>query len=135
MKPHLKIALALIWREGEVLLSKRPPDADHLPDVWEFPGGKVEEGESAAEAAVREAREEIGLAVEVVTAREPIEWEYEKRFVTLYPFDCRIVSGEAAALQVAEVKFEKPSRIRKEDFPAANAILIEKLQGEAQPHI
>jgi 8-oxo-dGTP diphosphatase len=128
MKPHLQIALALIWREGEVLLSKRLSSADHLPDVWEFPGGKVEEGESPALAAVREAREEVGLDVEVMSQRQPIEWEYETRRVTLLPFDCRIVGGEASAIQVAKVRFVAPSHLNPADFPPANAALIVELQ-------
>lgn len=128
MKPHLQIALALIWREGEVLMSRRLSEADHLPDVWEFPGGKVEDNETPAAAAVREAREEVGLEVEVVAEHEAIDWEYEKRFVTLHPFNCRIVGGQAEALQVAQVRFLKPSLLNPADFPPANAALIEALQ-------
>lgn len=133
-KPHLHIALALIWRGGEVLVSRRLATAAHLPGVWEFPGGKVEADELPALAAVREAREEVGLEVEVVAVREPIEWEYEKRFVTLHPFDCRIVGGEVGALEVgalevAEVRFLAPSDLKVEEYPPANARLIADLQG------
>jgi mutator protein MutT len=130
MKPHLKIALALIWRDGQILLSKRLTTADHLPDIWEFPGGKVEADESPAEAAVREAREEIGLEVEVVGTLVPIEWEYETRRVTLYPFDCQILGGNVETLQVAAVKFVAPRDLKIEDFPPANASLVMLLRGD-----
>lgn len=130
MKPHLPIALALIWREGKILLSRRRPDADHLPDVWEFPGGKVEANETPALAAVREAQEEIGLVVEVVAERALIEWEYEKRIVTLHPFDCRVVSGIIQAREVAEWKWLSPDELDSNDFPPANAELIKSLQQE-----
>jgi 8-oxo-dGTP diphosphatase len=130
MKPQLKIALALIWHEGEVLLSKRASTADHLPDVWEFPGGKAEADEKPQEAAIREAREEIGLEVEVVGTRQPIEWEYETRRVTLYPFDCRILGGKLEALEVAAVKFVAPKDLEASDFPPANAALVALLRSD-----
>lgn len=129
-KPHLQIALALIWREGEVLLSQRPSSAAHLPGVWEFPGGKIEAGETPAQAARREAREEVGLEIEIVAPREVIEWEYEARRVTLHPFDARILGGEAKARQVAAWKFVAPAQLDAGEFPPANAALIAALRGE-----
>lgn len=133
MKPHLQISLALIWRGGEVLVSRRLASADHLPDKWEFPGGKIEDGETPQQAAIREAREEIGLGIEIFAAREPIEWDYEKRRVTLHPFDCRIIGGEIAAREVAEVRFMAPVELRNEDFPPANEPLIAALQTQTEP--
>lgn len=129
MKPHLQIALALIWRGGEVLIAQRALDADHLPGAMEFPGGKIEPGETPAEAAVREAREETGLEVEVVGARERIEWDYPERRVALYPFDCRIVGGTEAP----GCHFVAPTRLKNEDFPAANRSLLVDLQTKLIP--
>ncbi|MBW3634839.1 MAG: (deoxy)nucleoside triphosphate pyrophosphohydrolase [Armatimonadetes bacterium] len=134
MKPHLQIALALIWREGEVLVSRRLASADHLPDKWEFPGGKIEDAETPQQAAIREAHEEIGLKIEVVATRGPIKWDYAERYVTLHPFDCRIVGGEIAARGVAEVRFVAPAELRSDDFPPANAALIEELTASARRH-
>lgn len=122
MKPHLQIALALIWRGGEVLVAKRASNAEHLPDVWEFPGGKIESGETPEQAAIREAREETGLKVEVFGAREVIEWDYEARRVTLRPFDCRVVGGKT------EHQFVAVRDLEIEDFPAANRSLISALK-------
>ncbi|HEX8463142.1 MAG TPA: NUDIX domain-containing protein [Abditibacterium sp.] len=125
MKPHLQIALALIWRGGEVLVAKRPSNAEHLPDVCEFPGGKIEANESPLAAAIREAREETGLNVEIVAARAITEWEYETRRVSLHPFDCRVVGGEVEA---KTARFVAPRELQIEDFPPANAALIEQLR-------
>ena len=127
MKPKLSIALALIWRGGELLIAQRARDAAHLPGVWEFPGGKVEAGEAPVQACIREAREEVGLQIEAVGAREIIVWEYSQRTVILHPFDCRIIEGEARALGSAEVKWCAPADLDAEDFPAANAALIEMI--------
>ena len=127
MKPHLQIALALIWREGEILLARRRADAAHLPGKWEFPGGKIELNETPEVACVREAREEIGVEVEITRARAVIEWDYPQRIVTLHPFDCRIASGAARALESAEVKWCAVYDLDAADFPAANAQLIAQI--------
>ncbi len=127
MKPHLHIALALIWRGGKVLVARRQSNADHLPDVWEFPGGKIESGESSEKAAIREAHEEVGLEIEILVPCERLEWEYPERRVTLHPFHCHIVGGEIVAREVAEIRFMTPADLRSENFPPANAALIEKL--------
>lgn len=132
MKPHLQIALALIWREGLVLVTRRRADADHFANVWEFPGGKCFVDEAPARAVVREAREEVGLEIEIIAAREVIEWDYEERRVSLHPFDCRIISGEVQALEVAEWKWCAPDELRADDFPPANRGLIEELNRQAR---
>lgn len=124
MKPHLQIALALIWRGGEVLVARRASDAEHLPDVWEFPGGKIEAGETPQQAATREAREETGLEIEIVGALEAIEWDYAERRVTLHPFHCRITGG----IEGKEWRFVAPASLNPAEFPAANRSLIFELQ-------
>ncbi len=128
MKPHLRIALALIWREGKILVTQRRADADHLANFWEFPGGKVGADETAEQATIREALEEVGLAIEVETAREPIIWDYETHVVTLMPFDCRVVSGEPQALEVAQWRWLAPHELDANQFPPANASLLEEIK-------
>ena len=82
MKPHFHIAIVLLWRDNEILAAKRRADAEHLPDVWEFPGGKCAPGEAPANAALREAREELGVKIEILGARAPLEFDYPARLVT-----------------------------------------------------
>ena len=123
MKPHLHIALAVIMRGNEVLIQRRPANADHLPDVWEFPGGKVEPNETPANAAIREAREEVGLEIEITRALTPIDWEYTERSVTLHPFEARVVAGE-----VMGAKWVARHELNVADFPDANRALIETLK-------
>lgn len=124
MKPHLRIALALIVRGDEVLVQRRASDADHLPDVWEFPGGKIEANETPEQAAIREAREETGLEIEIMRALAPIEWDYPERIVVLHPFEARVVSGE-----VVGAKWILKRELKADDFPGANRNLIEMLNG------
>jgi len=71
----IEVVAAVVIRPQGVLLCQRP-DGVHLPLLWEFPGGKIDPGESAAEAAVREVAEEIGLQARVVTALGSVEYDY-----------------------------------------------------------
>lgn len=128
---HLQIAIAIIWREGKVLVARRRDDAEHLPGLWEFPGGKCGENESAGECAVRETREEIGVEIEVVSERQTIEHEYSSRRVTIHVFDAKIVSGEPRAMECAEVFWLLPQELEEEKFPAANVGLIAELKRSA----
>jgi 8-oxo-dGTP diphosphatase len=130
---HFHIALALIWRDGHILAARRRDDAEHLPGLWEFPGGKCEDGETPRECAVREAREEVGVEIEISGERAAITHQYAERRVTLHPFDCRIISGEPQAFQRAALRWLRPDELRAEDFPAANTALIEEIQRAAAP--
>lgn len=129
--PHLHIAIALIWRDGKVLCARRHADAEHLPNTWEFPGGKCGADETLEECVQREVREEIGIEVRVTGKRATTAHDYQVRIVTLHPFDCAVVDGEAQALGNAEVRWIAPQELQVEDFPIANATLIEELKGSA----
>jgi mutator protein MutT len=127
-KPHLQIAIAIIWRDGKVLCARRRANADHVPDVWEFPGGKCKAVETPENCAQREVWEEVGMEVLCTRAYQPITHEYEKRVVTLQPFDCEIVSGEPQSLGNAEIRWMWPHELRDEDFPAANSELLRAIR-------
>ena len=130
-KPRLQIAIALIWRDGKVLCARRHDDAEHLAGLWEFPGGKCSINETLEDCAHREVREEIGIEVRVISKRAVITHDYQVRIVTLHPFDCEIVDGEPQPLGNAEIKWIAPHELKIEDFPIANATLIEELKNAA----
>ena len=93
-KPTLHVAVGVILREGDLFIAKRQGD-QHLAGLWEFPGGKVEAGETVFDALKRELHEELGI--DVISAAPLIEQrhEYDIRTVVL---DCWLVtefSGEA----------------------------------------
>ncbi|MBW3596318.1 MAG: (deoxy)nucleoside triphosphate pyrophosphohydrolase [Planctomycetes bacterium] len=83
------IAIAVVEHEGRFLIGQRPAGAA-LAGLWEFPGGKVEAGETAIEAAVRECREETGLEAEVIGEYPPHVHRYEHGAVNLRFFVCRL---------------------------------------------
>jgi 8-oxo-dGTP diphosphatase len=80
--PTLIVAAAVIVEDGRVLLTQRP-GGTHLEHLWEFPGGKVEEGEAPEAALVRELREELGIETVVDEILEVTFWRYPSRDVLL----------------------------------------------------
>lgn len=90
---HKKVACAIIECEGKILCTQRSASMS-LPLKWEFPGGKIHDGESPEECLKRELREELAVEVSVGEALPEITHQYPDFSVTLHPFICGIVSGE-----------------------------------------
>lgn len=124
------VAAAIIRRDDLILLSRRKPDA-HLPDLWEFPGGKVEPGESLTAALMREIMEELGISIHVGDEYYMTTHHYATRSVELHFFNCSIVDGEPKAIEVAEFCWVKPIDLLSYKFPEADLELVKRL---ARPH-
>lgn len=84
----MDVAVALILREGRVFLQRRSEAARTFPGLWELPGGKVESGESAAQALVRELGEELAWRPAACAPLEPLSHDYGAFGVRLHPFVC-----------------------------------------------
>lgn len=91
-KKYIHVACAIIEINGKVLCTQRSVSMS-LPLKWEFPGGKIDHGESPQECLKRELREELGIEASVGQARPVITHDYPAFSVTLYPFMCEITSG------------------------------------------
>ena len=126
MKLVLVAACALIDPDGRILLAQRPPGRS-MAGLWEFPGGKVEAGESPEAALLRELREEMGIEAEIAGKREVIEFTYPDRAVRLHPIDCRWVSGEPHPAGSEEPRWVATSELPAYEFPPANAPLLASL--------
>jgi 8-oxo-dGTP diphosphatase len=121
------IAIAVVAHEGRYLVGLRPEGAP-LAGLWEFPGGKAEPGESLAEAAVRECREETGLEVAVDAAYPPVKHTYDHGALELHFFACR-VSGKRAEPRPPFHWVEREALARLEFPPANQPILAQILVG------
>ncbi len=121
------VVAAIIRRNGKILITRRGSDV-HLGGLWEFPGGKVESGESLQQALKREIFEEVGLNVDVLHEFFSVEHSYPTKNVQLHFFDCAIKAGEPEAKQVADIKWISISEFTDFDFPPADFGLIQKLQ-------
>lgn len=129
----IRVAAALIFREGRLLIAQRRA-GDHLGGYWEFPGGKLEPGESFESCVVREVREELGAQVEIVTAFEQIEHAYPGKRVLIRFFTCRWLAGEPRPLGAQAVRWIDRLELSTFQFPAADALILEKLRQHPWPN-
>lgn len=95
-----------------------------LPLKWEFPGGKIDEGEMPEECLKRELREELGIEVAVGKPLLPVTHHYPTFSVTLYPFICTIVSGEITLLEHAACVWLPPEMLHTLDWAEADMPVI-----------
>jgi 8-oxo-dGTP diphosphatase len=89
---HLHVTCAIIERDGLVLAAQRKAGSS-MPLKWEFPGGKIDPGETAQQCLCRELDEELGIGVKILRALAVSTYSYPAFTITLYPFVCTIISG------------------------------------------
>ncbi len=109
--PHYDVCAAVLLREdGQVLVARRNLD-DFLGGLWEFPGGKQEQGESLPECTIREMAEELDVTVTVGDKLMTIEHGYTHFRITLHVFLCRLQAGEPHCLDCADVRWVQPAEL------------------------
>ena len=123
------VVAAVIRDNGKILITQRF-DHVHLPGLWEFPGGKVEAGESLEAGLKREIREELGLEIAVEDEIFTIEHEYPTKTVRLHFFNCSIIEGDPQPIEVADLRWVRPAELGQFEFPPADAGLIRILRGD-----
>lgn len=126
----LVVAAALTDTEGRVLVAQRPADKQH-GGLWEFPGGKVEPGETPVDALVRELREELGIEVDPGTLT-PVAFSESagERHLVLLLYRCRTWRGEARALDAAAVRWMATDQLATLPMPPADFPLAEALAAQ-----
>jgi mutator protein MutT len=123
----IQVAAAIIRQEKRILITRRFADV-HLPGLWEFPGGKVEAGESLEQALQREIFEELGVRIQVDREFFTVEHQYPTKTVQLHFFICTISGGAPRTIEVADLRWVLPSELEQFEFPPADAALIAKLR-------
>jgi 8-oxo-dGTP diphosphatase len=123
MKRHLHVACAIIIQKEKVLAARRS-ESMTLPLKWEFPGGKIEAGETPADCLKRELMEELGITVSIGVPLPPATHNYDDFTVTLYPFICRMTSGAITLHEHQEVTWIEPRQILNLDWAAADLPII-----------
>lgn len=124
---QIKVVGAVIVRDGRVLCARRGRHGA-LPGLWEFPGGKIEPGETPIQALERELREELEIEVLVGSRIETTVHEYSFGEVTLTTFYCDLQSGEVTLVEHAEVRWLPPDELEElewapADIPAVKSIV------------
>jgi 8-oxo-dGTP diphosphatase len=129
MKVMLVSAVALIDPDGRVLLAQRPPGKS-MAGLWEFPGGKVESGETPEAALIRELQEELGIDT-WASCLAPLTFAshaYDDFHLLMPLFACRKWSGQATPREGQVLKWVRPAELRDYPMPAADIPLIAVLR-------
>lgn len=128
----IRVVAALIRKDGEVLITERWP-GKHLGLTWEFPGGKVEEGESNDQALKRELMEELGIEVRVGSCCFQTTYSYSSKEVHLSIFRCEITHGVPQALDVKGLEWVPQAKLSMRPFPPADLIFVQELSAGKVP--
>lgn len=129
-----KLVVAGLIVDGDrVLITQRRADQS-LPLKWEFPGGKVEPGESPTDALRRELAEEIGARVRVGRIWEVLFHRYDSFDLVMLVYRCELLEGEVAScVEVADMAWCGPTELSKWDILEADSSLVGRLQTEGIP--
>ena len=124
----LVVAAAVVERGGRVMLCQRLPDA-HNPLKWEFPGGKLEPGESPEAALRRELREELSIDVRVGRIADAVYHRYPDRDVLVLFYGCAIRAGEPATVGCNAIAWATPEALPGYDFAGADLTFVKRNYG------
>lgn len=122
----LKVTAGVIEKDGKILIAKRRKGDLH-GGRWEFPGGKIDLGETPEECLKRELKEELGIDAEIGDFICASNFKYMLVPLELLVYKVRHVSGEFQALDHDELKWVGPSELGKYDFVKADVTVVNKL--------
>jgi 8-oxo-dGTP diphosphatase len=121
---HLQIVVGIIRNaQQEIFITQRAADS-HMAGFWEFPGGKVEQGETAELALKRELSEEVGIVVQEAVLLNVLEHTFTDRIVTLSFYMVEAWDGEPFGREGQPIRWVRQSELVAEEFPPANATII-----------
>jgi len=132
MKKDIHVVGAVIVQDGRILCAQR---GNHrlLPCMWEFPGGKIEPGESPREALRREILEEMNCTVEVGEQVEHTVHEYDFGIVHLTTYYCRLLSGTPVLKEHAKIEWRRPAELASLNWAPADVPAVRKIMGQPLP--
>lgn len=119
----IDVVAAIIERDGKILLAQRPAHADQ-PGKWEFPGGKVESGETQPAALIRELREELGIEARPQRYIASHQREVSGRIIHLHAWHVPVYSGDPDALEHAQLIWTSAEKALTFDLAPADVPLL-----------
>jgi len=125
-KKTIHVAVGVIEKDNTILIAKRQK-GQHLEGFWEFPGGKVEAGESAEDALIRELQEEVNIKVTSSKFLFDIDYAYPEKNVKLSIYVVSHFTGEATGSEGQALQWCSINALQKYTFPPANQAIIDYL--------
>ena len=126
---RIDAAIAIVIRGSQLLICQRKSD-DTFGGLWEFPGGKCEDGETLEQCLARELREELNISARLKMPLPPIEHNYPHVQLRLHPFICEHEQGEPQLLECQQARWIEPQDLIDYEFPPANEALIARIISE-----
>jgi A/G-specific adenine glycosylase len=128
--PHYDVTAAVIRHRRHILIAQRP-FGGRLGGLWEFPGGKVEPGETLPQCLRREIKEELGVRIKVGKPITSVDHAYTHFKITLFAFECELLSGTPQVLQVQDFKWVRMRELEQYAFAKTDLKIIEALKRKA----
>ncbi|MBD1426728.1 (deoxy)nucleoside triphosphate pyrophosphohydrolase [Sphingobacterium arenae] len=122
----LHVTCAIIENDKKILICQRSKQMK-LPLKWEFPGGKVEIGESKENCLEREIHEELGLEIEIESTLTPVVHHYPEFSLRLYPFLCKWTGGSLAIAEHAQAIWVDKNELQNYDWAEADVPIMNEL--------
>ena len=122
----IRVAAAIIMHEGKVFATQR--GYGEFKDGWEFPGGKIEDGETPQDALIREIKEELDTEVEVGELLDTVEYDYPKFHLSMDCFICEIKSGNLTLKEHEAAKWLTKETLDSVEWLPADQGLVEKIR-------
>ncbi|MBD2627525.1 8-oxo-dGTP diphosphatase MutT [Trichormus variabilis] len=132
LPPHKIIGVAVIWNNQEQILIDRRRPGGTMGGLWEFPGGKIEPGETIEECIQREIYEELGIEITVGEHLITIDHTYKHLQVTLTVHHCYHLTGVPQAIECDEIRWVKWDELDQFTFPEANVEIITALRQDKE---
>jgi len=127
MKKIIKVVGAILIKEGRILCAQRGGEKS-LPFLWEFPGGKIEQGESPHQALIRELSEELLIEVELeATIFDAVSYEYDFGVVNLTTIIGKLKSGEPVLTEHQEIRWLSPEELFEVEWAPADIPIVKQL--------
>jgi 8-oxo-dGTP diphosphatase len=126
--PTIRVVAAMVARDGRYLITQRRPSAV-LPLLWEFPGGRVETGESDHAALKREVQERLAVEISVGELISFVSHRYEHYTVELYLYECSLMSPEVRPVAVHDARWVSSKDFDEYEFTPADEASMTKLLG------
>ena len=128
----IEVSSAIIIKGTEIFITQR--GYDEFKDKWEFPGGKLEKGESPEDCIVREIKEELDADIRIIKYLSTIEYSYPTFHLIMHNFICELKSSHMSLLEHEAAKFVDVNELDSIDFLPADKLVLEDIKKAIESH-